>query len=173
MASRFSKFFPVALTPVKGAVFINGMPQILYLCLGFLLTVPLLGAPSITGHWKTIDDATGVTKSVVHLYQNDSGVLEGKVEEILHSDRGPNPLCDKCPGARKGKPIKGMIILWGLEPDGKGLWKGGQILDPKNGKVYKARIRLREDGLLEVRGFIGFSLLGRTQVWHPLEETSS
>ena len=60
-----------------------------------------------------------------------------------------------------------MIILWGLRASGDTGWKGGQIIDPTKGKVYKAKLKLREDGKLEVRGFIGFSFIGRTQVWEP------
>ncbi|NDV63003.1 DUF2147 domain-containing protein [Puniceicoccales bacterium CK1056] len=124
-------------------------------------------AAGMTGIWKTIDDATGKTKSLVEIYRTPEGQLEGRIIEILHSDRGPNPLCDDCPGDRKGKPIKGMVILWDMDSASETKAVGGRILDPKNGKVYKAKLSLRDDGKLEVRGFIGFSLLGRTQVWEP------
>lgn len=135
-----------------------------------LLTVSLLNAaPAVAGKWRTIDDETGKTKSIVHIYETASGAIEGKVVEILHSDRGPNPVCDKCKGERKDQPIKGMVILWGLEEASPTSWKGGEILDPTKGKIYKAKLKLRDDGKLEVRGFIGFSLLGRTQVWEPVE----
>lgn len=138
------------------------------LVIGLIFTgVHLEAASPVIGNWRTIDDATGKTKSIVSLYLNEAGALEGKVLEILHSDRGPNPLCDDCPGDKAGKPIKGMVIIWDMEPASDTEWRGGRILDPKNGKVYKAKISLREDGKLEVRGFIGFSLLGRTQVWEP------
>ena len=129
----------------------------------------VLGAAEIYGTWRTIDDATGKTKSIVRIYETAAGLIEGQVMEILHSDRGPNPLCDDCPGERKGQPIKGMVIIWGMEAKSGSEAKGGHILDPKNGKVYKAKLKLREDGKLEVRGYIGFSLLGRTQVWEPVE----
>ena len=146
------------------------MSRLITLCLTgaiLLLGSSLAAASPITGNWRTIDDESGKAESIVRLYLNEAGELEGQVMEILHSERGPNPLCEKCPGERKGQPVKGMVILWGLENAGDGLWKGGKILDPKTGKVYKAKLRLREDGHLEVRGFIGFSLLGRTQVWKP------
>jgi len=122
-------------------------------------------AGGIEGDWRTIDDVTGKTKSIVRIEQTADGEYEGTVIEILHSDRGPNPLCDDCEGERKGKPVKGMTILWGLKESKRNLYKGGEILDPKNGKIYKAKLKLLEDGDLQVRGFIGFSLLGRSQVW--------
>lgn len=126
-------------------------------------------AGGIAGDWRTIDDVTGKTKSIVRIEQTADGEYEGTVMEILHSDRGPNPLCDDCEGERKGQPIKGMVILWGLKESKENRYKGGEILDPKNGKIYKAKLKLREDGDLEVRGFIGFSLLGRSQVWKRQE----
>ncbi|MBB1060646.1 DUF2147 domain-containing protein [Marilutibacter spongiae] len=139
--------------------------------LALLLAVPLAAASfaafaqTPVGKWTTIDDKTGKPKSVVEIYQAADGSLAGKVNEILQSERGPNPVCDKCSGDRKDKPVKGMVILWGLKADGDA-WEDGQILDPASGKLYSAKIRLTDGGeKLEVRGFIGFSLLGRTQVW--------
>jgi uncharacterized protein (DUF2147 family) len=78
-------------------------------------------------------------------------------------------VCEKCPGERKGQKIVGMEILRGIRPDGNE-WGGGEILDPNNGKTYKAKMRLEDDGKkLVVRGFIGFSMLGRSQTWHRAE----
>ena len=85
-------------------------------------------ADSPVGRWKTIDDETGKPKSVVQIEQAANGTLSGKVVEILQSNHGPNPTCDKCDGALKGKPIKGMTILWGLKPDGTAVWGGGSVL---------------------------------------------
>ena len=117
------------------------------------------------GTWTTIDDKTQKPKSVVEIYQAKDGSLAGRVTEILQSDRGPNPICDKCEGDRKDKPVKGMVILWGIRQKGD-TWEGGQILDPKNGKTYSVKVTPTEGGKkLDVRGFMGFSMLGRTQTW--------
>jgi uncharacterized protein (DUF2147 family) len=140
--------------------------------LALLLALPLAAVSfaafaqsSPVGHWTTIDDKTKKPKSVVEIYEADDGTIAGRVTEILQSDRGPNPVCDKCSGERKDQPVKGMVILWNLRQDGDE-WKGGQILDPASGKIYSAKIRQTDDGKkLEVRGFMGFSLLGRTQTW--------
>ena len=132
-----------------------------------LLALPLSAFAQNTpvGNWTTIDDKTQKPKSVVEIYQAKDGSLAGRVTEVLQSDRGPNPVCDKCSGDRKDKPVKGMVILWGIHQKGE-TWEGGQILDPKNGKVYSVKVTPVEDGKkLEVRGFMGFSLLGRTQTW--------
>jgi len=138
----------------------------------FLLALPLSAVSTAAfaqdtpvGSWTTVDDKTGKPKSIVEIYEARDGALAGRVSEVLQSDRGPNPICDKCSGERKNKPVKGMVILWGIKKQGDA-WEGGQILDPKNGKVYSVKLRQIEDGKkLEVRGFMGFSLLGRTQTW--------
>ena len=123
-------------------------------------------ADSPVGRWKTIDDETGKPKSVVQIEQAANGTLSGKVVEILQSNHGPNPTCDKCDGALKGKPIKGMTILWGLKPDSTAVWGGGSVLDPAKGKTYKAKITLTEGGKkLQMRGYVGIEALGRTQTW--------
>ncbi|KTF34822.1 DUF2147 domain-containing protein [Xanthomonas translucens] len=121
---------------------------------------------SPVGRWQTIDDETGKPKSIVQIEQAGNGTLSGKVVEILQSNHGPNPLCDKCDGAQKGKPIKGMTILWGLKPDAAAVWSGGSVLDPAKGKTYKAKITLSDGGKkLQMRGYIGIEALGRTQTW--------
>ena len=126
-------------------------------------------ATSPAGTWTTIDDATHKPKSIVEITEQN-GELTGKVKEVLQSDQGPNPVCKDCEGERKNQPVTGMTIIWGMKKDGDG-WSGGKILDPKNGKVYGCKMHLIEDGKkLEVRGFIGFSLLGRSQVWERQAE---
>src|SRR5690606_41886336 len=77
-------------------------------------TLSLHDALPISGRWKTIDDETGKVKSIVEISES-SGKLRGQVVEILHSDRGPDPVCDKCKGSNKDKPVKGMTILWDLQ----------------------------------------------------------
>jgi uncharacterized protein (DUF2147 family) len=117
------------------------------------------------GKWRTIDDKTGKVKSIVEIYAATDGNLQAKVLQVLDSEKGPHPLCDACKGANHNKPIEGMVIAWGLKPDGAS-WEGGRIMDPKNGKVYSAKMTPIDGGKkLEVRGYMGFSLLGRTQTW--------
>jgi uncharacterized protein (DUF2147 family) len=120
---------------------------------------------SPTGLWKTIDDKTGKERSFVRITESN-GVFEGKVEKI-YDQPGDDPqhLCKECEGERKDKPIIGMTILWGLKKDGE-QYSGGEILDPKNGSIYRAKMKLLDGGKkLEVRGFIGVSLFGRSQTW--------
>lgn len=118
----------------------------------------------INGMWKTIDDETGKPKSIVKIFTED-GVVKGKILDLINP-KEPDPKCDKCEGAKKDQPVKGMEIIWGMKKNDDE-WSGGEILDPKNGKTYGCKMRLVEKGTqLEVRGFLGISLLGRTQTWH-------
>jgi uncharacterized protein (DUF2147 family) len=122
-------------------------------------------AKSPVGRWKTIDDLTGKAKSVVLIWE-EGGKLFGRVQKLVDPDpKDPNPTCDGCAGSQKGKPVLGMQILWDLQKDGDG-WSGGTILDPATGKTYKCLLSVEEGGTkLKVRGFVGVSLLGRTQYW--------
>ena len=139
-----------------------GRSAVAGLLLAMAAGVPAQDAP--LGRWKTIDDATGKTKSIVEIQQARDGSYTGRVAEILDMKDGPNPACDKCKGALHGKPIKGMTILWGLRPDGAGKWTGGRVLDPENGKDYKAKLELLDGGnKLGMSGCISF--LCRQQVW--------
>ncbi len=122
---------------------------------------PAASSPSPIGFWKTIDDKDGTPKSVVQIWEH-RGTLFGKIVKLF---RDPEALCDKCEGPRKGKPVVGMRIMENLKQDGDE-WSGGQITDPENGKTYKCYIAVQDGGKkLKVRGYIGISLLGRTQYW--------
>lgn len=134
--------------------------------LGFLVSVAtaLADSNSPAGTWKTIDDKTGRPKAIVEIIE-EGGDFTGKVVQVLESPQGPHPVCKACEGERKDQPVEGMTILWNLKKSGD-MWSGGQILDPENGKIYRARLRLSDSGQkLEVRGYIGVSMLGRSQVW--------
>ncbi|WP_333677303.1 DUF2147 domain-containing protein [Dyella sp.] len=122
---------------------------------------------SPVGTWRQVDDVTGKPKSIIQI-TDDNGKLQGKVLQVLLSDDGPHPVCKKCDGERKDQPIEGMVIMWNVGKDGD-VWDGGKILDPKNGKVYSVKLSLTDGGQkLDVHGYIGFSLLGRSQVWERM-----
>jgi uncharacterized protein (DUF2147 family) len=129
---------------------------------------PAVNSP--IGKWRTIDDSTKEEKSIVEISET-SGRMSGKITKIFPKPgKDPNPKCDKCSGDRKDKPILGMTILWDLSKDGDTKWSGGKVLDPENGKTYSCHIRLLEGGKkLNVRGFLGISLLGRSQTWERQE----
>jgi len=123
-------------------------------------------AQDVFGKWKTIDDATGEAKSIVEIYKKDGKVF-GKVVEILNPDK-QDATCVDCPSYAKDKPIKGLVILRNLKKN-KNEYDGGTILDPNTGKEYKSYIALESEDILKVRGYIGFSLMGRSQYWHRVK----
>lgn len=122
--------------------------------------------PSPTGLWKTIDDETGKPKSLLRISENN-GEFRARIEKLFRDpSMDQNPKCEKCEDARKDQPIIGMTILTGLKQAESNEYAGGTILDPANGKTYKTKMSLDEDGKkLNVRAYIGVPMLGRTQVW--------
>ncbi|KAI1692927.1 hypothetical protein Ddc_23250 [Ditylenchus destructor] len=99
------------------------------------------------------------------------GVLMGKIEKITDPTK-QTAKCDECEDDRKGQPIIGMPSSANVKKNSGDteLWDGGDILDPSNGKVYRVRLKPVDGGKkLEVRGFIGMPLLGRTQTWIRVE----
>ena len=119
-------------------------------------------AASPVGNWTTVDDKTGEKRAVVTISES-GGVLSGVINKV-YPQPGDTGMCHSCPGAFKGKKVQGLRFVWGLKQDGENEWTGGSILDPKTGKIYKAKMSLKGNKLY-VRGYVGVSLLGRTQVW--------
>ncbi|MHC5202664.1 DUF2147 domain-containing protein [Myroides sp. LJL119] len=127
-----------------------------------ILVMGSLNAQSVIGKWKTIDDATGKEKSIVEIYKQDQKYY-GKIIELLNPS-SENPLCTKCSGERKNQPITGLVFITNMQ-EKSGELSGGRILDPETGKEYKCTIKLDGPDRLDVRGFVGISLIGRTQSW--------
>ena len=123
----------------------------------------------VTGLWRSIDDKTGYAKSLIKIEQSSDGSYGGTVVQVLsHPGYTPEVYCQNCPAPFTDKPIAGLHLLWGLKanPDDHTLYSGGRILDPLSGHLYSAKITLAPDGKkLTLRGYMGISLLGRSQVW--------
>jgi uncharacterized protein (DUF2147 family) len=138
----------------------------LLLCVLLLaLAAPVFAQSTPIGRWHSIDDKSGKPKAVIEVFDAGQGRLSARIVELLGERKDPNPMCNACTGARKNKPVIGMVIAWGLRRDGD-TWADGRILDPENGKEYSVKMTLIEGGKrMQVRGFLGLSLLGRTQVW--------
>ena len=130
------------------------------------LYVNLMFSQNVVGEWKTIDDDTGVAKSIVEVYKEDGKVF-GMVKRILREDKR-DVRCTECEGERKNEKVEGMVILRNLTKDDDE-FTDGTITDPENGKTYDAKIWLNEDdpNTLMVRGYISF--LYRTQEWKRVE----
>jgi uncharacterized protein (DUF2147 family) len=118
------------------------------------------------GLWQTISDTDGKVSSEVRITET-AGVVTAKIEKLLRADAKPGAKCTECKDDRKDQPILGLEIMRGLKKtEGKDVWEGGFIIDPDNGKDYRARITMIEGGKkLEMRGYIGNPLFGRTQTW--------
>ena len=124
---------------------------------------------SPAGLWRTIDDDGKTEKSHVRIAES-GGTLSGRIEKIADPSK-QSARCAECEGARKDQPVLGMTIIEGVRrASGADHWDGGTILDPNNGKVYKVRMTLKDGGrALEVRGYVGMPLLGRSQTWQRVE----
>ena len=127
--------------------------------IAFAVALALCGAsvlaqaqPSPVGLWRNVDDKTGEVKAEIRITEA-GGALAGRIEKTLGKDRKPDSICEACTDDRKGKPIVGLEII-----------RGGKILDPENGKEYRASFTPVDGGQkLEVRGYIG--PFWRTQTW--------
>lgn len=127
----------------------------------FICFCSLLNAQSIIGEWETFDDKTGDKLSVVEIYK----IGDNYFGKIIHLFEDPmDSVCEQCEGDNFNKPVVGLVIIEDLIEDGDE-FNEGSILDPKNGKTYKCYLELEENNKLKLRGYIGFSLLGRTQYW--------
>ena len=121
-----------------------------------------MAAGSPIGQWNTVDEKTGKVRSTVEVYDQD-GKIFAKITGLSEPDdaQGKPKTCTACKGDDKDKPIVGLVIVKGLSPSGD-RYKDGTILDPEDGKVYKAELWV-EDGKLKVQGYLG--MFYRTQTW--------
>ena len=121
-----------------------------------------LALDSPVGKWNTVDDKSGKVRSEVQIYEQ-GGKLFGKITSLTepNDEQGKPRICINCTGADHNQPVVGLIIIRDIAPGGD-RFKGGTVLDPENGKVYKAELWI-EDGKLKVRGFLG--PFYRTQTW--------
>ena len=137
-------------------------------------TTTLASSPSIAGYWQTIDDEKNQPRSIIQICVLKNGSAYGRVINVYYRDgESPNDTCDLCSkhDPRYKQSNLGMIILTDLRHNFPNVWEDGRVLDPHNGKVYDAKVTLAPDGkTLTMRGYIGISLLGRSQTWNYLNE---
>lgn len=158
--------------------------HLLVVCLALLTALPFAArlsaaepAEAILGLWQTQPTENGFAK--VRIERADDryrGVVVELSEPLFPASEGPEwvgkPKVDRNnpDASEQSRPIIGLAIVWDFEYKGENRWEGGRIYDPENGKTYKAKLHLAEDGSLDLRGFIGFSLLGRTTRWQRVED---
>jgi uncharacterized protein (DUF2147 family) len=141
------------------------MKKVFFTTLLFALSITI-NAQTIFGKWNSKNNETGEIDSVIEVYEK-SGKAFAKIIEIKDIKRQA-VVCDLCEGENKDKPILGLNILTGLEKDDDE-WSGGNILDPRNGKIYKCYIKLVKPNKLKLRGYIGLALFGKTAYWERAE----
>ena len=130
-----------------------------------LLSEGVLADISPVGRWEVIDDKGHKPVAIMKIVERHGEFL-GRIEKLIpHPGDDPDPICSNCPGTLKGSPIQGLTVMQGLKKEGDE-YGGGTILDPDSGNYYSVKMRLGPDGnTLKVRGYLGISLLGRTEVW--------
>jgi uncharacterized protein (DUF2147 family) len=136
-----------------------------------VISVPA-AEPSAVGLWEQVDEKSGKPESWFKITER-SGVYLGNIVKIFFKPgEDENWVCDKCEGDEKGKPVLGLALIKGMQR--KGLeYENGTIMDPRDGSVYSALMKISPDGQkLEVRGFLGISFLGRSQIWNRLPDNA-
>jgi uncharacterized protein (DUF2147 family) len=135
--------------------------------------LPLSAAePTAVGLWEQVDERIGKPESWFKITERN-GIYEGAFAKIFFKPgEDPNWVCDKCQGADKGRPVQGLTFIRGMQRNGLS-YEGGTIMDPRDGQLYRALMRLSPDGqTLEVRGYLGISLFGQSQTWNRLPDNA-
>jgi uncharacterized protein (DUF2147 family) len=135
---------------------------------------PAGGEPTAAGLWEQVDEKSRKPESWFSIVEKD-GVYVGTIVKMFQKPGEPPPeswRCAKCEGAEKDAPVLGLALIKGMKRKGLS-YQDGTIMDPRDGTVYRALMKLSPDGRqLEVRGYLGIALLGRTQTWHRLPDNA-
>jgi uncharacterized protein (DUF2147 family) len=128
--------------------------------------------PSAVGLWEQVDEKTGKAESWFRITERN-GVYVGNIVKIFQKPgEDPNWVCDKCEGSERGAPVLGLALIKGMQRKGLS-YENGTIMDPRDGQVYRALMNVSADGTkLEVRGYLGIAMFGRSQVWNRLPDNA-
>ena len=128
-------------------------------------------APTADGIWRQVDESGKVGALVTITHEGD--VFVGRLSRLfIDPGDDPNPVCANCPGDKHNQPFLGLVFIDGMKQSGLD-YNGGTILDPETGDIYKAKMSSSADGKkLTVRGYLGLSIFGRSQIWTRVRVTS-
>ncbi len=136
-------------------------------------SIPLRAAgPTAVGLWEQVDENSGKAESWIKISELN-GVYEGNIVKIFFKPgQDKNWVCSKCEGSDKGAPVLGLTLIKGMIRNGLS-YENGTVRDPRDGSVYRASMKISTDGKkLEMRGYLGISLFGRSQVWNRLPDNA-
>jgi uncharacterized protein (DUF2147 family) len=149
----------------------SSLQKLIILSAVFLLSAgsPRAAEPLAVGLWEQLDEK-GQPESWFRITERN-GVYQGNMVKIFFKPgEDENWTCDKCEGDEKGKPVLGLALIKGMKRNGNS-YEDGTIMDPRDGTVYRALMNLSPDGQkLEVRGYLGISLFGRSMTWNRLPD---
>lgn len=138
-----------------------------------IMTSAFASEPTIDGIWQQIDPGSGQVGGLIS-FREKGGSWEGYIVKMYPKPGDPvNPVCSRCTDDRKDQPVLGLRLIQDAKRDGLS-YKGGAILDPRNGSQYSVELTLSPDNqTLTVRGYLGLTLFGQSQTWKRLSETDS